>query len=61
MFFTMVSGRNTLENAYKVTLKSKFSTQNVQIPYYLHPALSYNLPAQQRDTVDEQNPAPPIP
>ena len=38
-----VSGRDTLENAYKITSKSKFSTQNVQIPYYLHPALSYSL------------------
>ena len=36
-------GRNTLENAYKITSKSKFSTQNVQIPYHLHPALSYSL------------------
>ena len=32
-----------LENAYKITSKSKFSTQNVQIPYHLHPALSYSL------------------
>ena len=38
-----VSGRNTLENAYKITSKSKFSTQNVQIPYHLHPALSNSL------------------
>ena len=35
-----VSGRNTFENAYKITSKSKFSTQNMQIPYHLHPALS---------------------
>ena len=35
-----VSGRNTLENASKITSKSKFSTQNVHIPYHLHPALS---------------------
>ena len=32
-----------LENAYKVTSTSKFSTQNVQIPYHLHHALSYSL------------------
>ena len=38
-----VSGRNTFENAYKITSKSKFSTHFVQIPYYLHPALSYSL------------------
>ena len=38
-----ISGRNTFENAYKITSKSKFSTQNVQIPYHLHPALSYSL------------------
>ena len=38
-----VSGRNTFENAYKITSKSKFSTQNVQIPYHLHPALSNSL------------------
>ena len=38
-----VSGRNTLENAHKITSKSKFSTQNVQIPYHLNPALSYSL------------------
>ena len=38
-----ISSRNTLENAYKITSKSKFSTQNVQIPYHLHPALSYSL------------------
>ena len=38
-----VSGRNMLENAYKITSKSKFSTQNVQISYHLHPALSYSL------------------
>ena len=38
-----VSDRNTLENAHKVTSTSKFSTQNVQIPYHLHPALSYSL------------------
>ena len=31
-----------LENAYKITSKSKFSIQNVQIPYHLHPALSYS-------------------
>ena len=37
------SGRNTPENAYKITSKSKFSTPNVQIPYHLHPALSYSL------------------
>ena len=33
-----VSGRNTFENAYKITSKSKFSTHFVQIPYHLHPA-----------------------
>ena len=38
-----VSGRNTVENACKITSKSKFSTRNMQIPYYLHPALSYSL------------------
>ena len=38
-----VSGRNMLENAYKVTSTSKFSTHFVQIPYHLHPALSYSL------------------
>ena len=37
-----VSGRNMLENAYKITSTSKFSSQNVQIPYTLHPALSYS-------------------
>ena len=31
------------ENAYKITSKSKLSTQNVQIPYHLHPTLSYSL------------------
>ena len=31
------------ENDHKITSKSKFSTQNVQIPYHLHPALSYSL------------------
>ena len=31
------------ENAYKITSKSKFSNQNVQIPYHLHLALSYSL------------------
>ena len=30
-------------NAYTITSKSKFSTQNVQISYHLHPALSYSL------------------
>ena len=38
-----VSGRNMFENAYDITSKSKFSTQNVQILYHLHPALSYSL------------------
>ena len=33
-----VSGRNTFENAYKITSKSKFSTHFVQLPYHLHPA-----------------------
>ena len=32
-----------LGNAYKISSKSKFSTQNVQIAYHLHPALSYSL------------------
>ena len=32
-----------IENAYKITSKSKFSTQNVQIPYHLHPALIKEL------------------
>ena len=31
------------ESAYKITSKSKLSTPNVQIPYHLHPALSYSL------------------
>ena len=38
-----VSGRSTLENAYNITSTSKFSTQNLQIPYHLHPALSNSL------------------
>ena len=38
-----VSGRNTFENAYKITSKNKFSTHFVQIPYHLHPALSNSL------------------
>ena len=38
-----VSGWNTFENAYKITSKIKFSTQNVHIPYHLHPALSNSL------------------
>ena len=38
-----VSGRNTFENTYKITSRSKFSTQIVQIPYNLHPALSNSL------------------
>ena len=38
-----VSGRNTLENAYKITSKSKFSTHFVQFSSHLHPALSNNL------------------
>ena len=38
-----ISGRNTLENVFQITSQGKFSTQNVEIPYHLHPALSYNL------------------
>ena len=38
-----VSGRNTLENAYKITSKSKFSTHFVQFSSHLHPALSNSL------------------
>ena len=38
-----VSGRNTLENAYRITSKSKFSTPVVQFSSHLHPALSYSL------------------
>ena len=33
----------TLENDHKITSKDKFSTQNVQNPYHLHPALSNSL------------------
>ena len=35
--------RNTLPNDYKITSKSKFSNQNVQFWYLLHPALSHSL------------------
>ena len=38
-----VSGPDTLENAIKITSKSKFSIYFVQIPSHLHPALSYSL------------------
>ena len=38
-----VSGPDTLQNALKITSKSKFSTPIVQIPSHLHPALSYSL------------------
>ena len=38
-----VSGRDTLENAIKITSKTKFSTHFVQISSHLHPALSYSL------------------
>ena len=40
-----VSGRDTLENAIKITSKTKFSTQSVQIPYHLHPARQGAHPA----------------
>ena len=40
-----VSGRNTCENAYKITSKSKFSTHFLQIPYHLHPARQGAHPA----------------
>ena len=35
--------KNMIENVYKITSKSKFSTHFAQIPYHLHPALSYSL------------------
>ena len=38
-----VSGRNTFENAFKITSKSKFSTPIVQFSSHLHPALSHSL------------------
>ena len=38
-----VSGRDMLENATKITSKTKFSTHVVQISSHLHPALSYKL------------------
>ena len=38
-----VSGPDTLQNATKITSKTKFSTPIVQIPSHLHPALSYSL------------------
>ena len=43
VFFRFLADRNTFDNAYKITSNSKFSTQNVQIPYHLHPALSNSL------------------
>ena len=43
LMFSSVSGRTTCENSYKITSKSKFSIHVVQIPYHLHPALSYSL------------------
>ena len=38
-----VSGLDTLQNATKITSKSKFSTHFVQISSHLHPAVSYSL------------------
>ena len=38
------SGRDTLENTTKITSKTKFSINFVQLPSHLHPALSYSLP-----------------
>ena len=38
-----VFGPDTLQNAIKITSKTKFSTPIVQIPSHLHPALSYSL------------------
>ena len=38
-----ISDRNTLQNDYKITSKSKFSNQNLQFWYLLHRALSYSL------------------
>ena len=32
-----------LENTFKITSKTKFSTPIVPIPSHLHPALSYSL------------------
>ena len=44
MFFRFLAEIHcTLENTSKYTSKNKFSTQNVQIPYHLHPAISYSL------------------
>ena len=40
-----VFGRDTLENAIKITSKTKFSTHVVQIPYHLHPARQGAHPA----------------
>ena len=44
-YVLQVSGRDTLENAIKITSKSKFSTHFVQIPYHLHPARQGAHPA----------------
>ena len=41
--FLQISGRNTLENADKITSKTKFSTPIVQFSSPLHPASSYSL------------------
>ena len=40
-----VSGRNTLENAIKITSKNKFSTHFVQFLFHLHPARQGAHPA----------------
>ena len=41
--FFRFPARNTLEKAYEITSKTKFSTPIVQFSSHLHPALSYSL------------------
>ena len=58
-----VSGPDTLQNAIKITLKTKFSTHFVQIPSHLLPALSYSLQygsymGLARDPLERRRPGP---